>query len=131
MALNVLKSLRKLARKPAAEQDLREDTMASTENAPKKKKERSPKSPERAAARAQKREGRAERKAARKGKAGEGGKATRLCSLATVAVKKASDGFHVSVNGSAGRKGFTIAPNEASQVLRDLETAIQVMRGQV
>ena len=132
MAVNVLKSLRKLARKPAAEQDLREDTMASTENTPKKKKkERSPKSPERAAARAQKREGRAERKAARKGKAGEGGKAARLCSLATVEVKKAGDGFHVSVNGSAGRKGFTIAPNEASQVLRDLETAIQVMRGQV
>jgi hypothetical protein len=130
MAANVLYILGKLTKKPVNEQDLREETMASTDNAA-KKKERKPKSPERAAARAQKREGRAERKAARKGKRAESGKATRLCSLATVEVKKDTDGFHVSVNGSAGRKAFAIAPSDASQVLRDLETAIQVMRGQV
>jgi hypothetical protein len=132
MAANVLNILGKLTKKPVNEQDLREETMASTDNAPKKKKERpAKKNPERAAQRAQKRAGRAERKAARKGKRAESGKSARLCSLATVEVKKASDGFHVSVNGSAGRKAFTIAPNDASQVLRDLETAIQVMRGQV
>jgi hypothetical protein len=126
----VLNLLGKLINKPPAEKHFREDPMASNDAAA-KKKERKAKSPERAAARAQKREGRAERKASRKGKSAEGGKATRLCSLATVEVKKGSEGFHVSVNGSGGRKGFTIAPDDAGQVLRDLETAIQVIRGQV
>ena len=60
----------------------------------------------------------------------DSGKSTRLCSLATVEVKRSKEGFHVSVNGSRGSKSFTIAPDQANQVLRDLETAIVVIRGQ-
>jgi hypothetical protein len=71
----------------------------------------------------------AKREALQKEKA-ESGKPIRLCSLATVEVKKGNDGFHVSVSGSQGSKTFTIAPDQATQVLRDLETAILVIRGQ-
>ena len=133
MATNLLNVLGKLNKKRAVEQDLREDDMAAKENAADKpdKSERATKRKEKAAARAQKREGRVQRGAARKQKAAEKGRPTRLCSLATVEVKKGKDGFHVAVGGSgAGRKSFTIAPNDVSQVLRDLETAIEVIRGQ-
>ena len=91
---------------------------------------------EKAASRKKRREGRAEklakRTAARQQKQAESGKtkAQRLCSLATVEVKKGSDGFHVSVSGSQGSRTFHIEPNKAGQVLRDLETAIVVMRSQ-
>ena len=61
----------------------------------------------------------------------ESGKPTRLCSLSTVEVKKGSDGFHVSVSGTQGSKTFTIAPDRTTQILRDLETAITVIRGQL
>jgi hypothetical protein len=100
------------------------DTPAETKEGPAEKKER-------AVQRAQKREDRAKRKAAHKEKAAESGKGTRICSLTTVGVKKDNDGFHVVVNGSGGRKAFTIARSDASMILRDLETAIKVMRGQV
>ena len=133
MAASLLNVLGKLNKKRAVEQDMREDNMAAKENAADKpdKKERVAKRTEKAAVRAQKREGRAQRGAARKQKAAEKGRPTRLCSLATVEVKKSKDGFHVAVSGSrAGSKSFTIAPNDVSQVLWDLETAIQVIRGQ-
>lgn len=71
----------------------------------------------------------AKRAAVRQEKA-ESGKASPLCSLATVNVKKGNDGFHVSVTGSEGSKTFIIAPDQTTQVLRDLETAINVIRGQ-
>jgi hypothetical protein len=71
----------------------------------------------------------AKREAARK-KWVDGGRALPLCSLATVEVKKGNDGFRVSVSGSQGGKTFVIAPEQATQVLRDLETAIVVMRNQ-
>jgi hypothetical protein len=129
MAAKVLNILGKLTKKRPTEQDLREETMASNDKAA-SKKERTAKREERAAARAQKKEGRAGSRAARKSKSGESARPERLCSLATVEVRKSSDGFQVAVSGSGGRKVFTIAPNEASPVLRDLETAIQVMRGQ-
>ncbi|HLY04659.1 MAG TPA: hypothetical protein VKR31_02825 [Rhizomicrobium sp.] len=87
------------------------------------------------AARAAGREKRKERKAEKQAKRQEAhkskeerGKPSRLCSLGTVEVKKGSDGFHVSVGGG---KGFVIAPDKTSQVLRDLETAIVVIRGQL
>lgn len=95
------------------------------------KKDRASKKQEKAAARAQKRESRQKRSEAKKQKAAESGRPSHLCSLATVDVKRGNDGFSVTVNGSAGRKSFTIAPNESGQVLRDLETAIQVMRAQL
>lgn len=72
----------------------------------------------------------AKRGAAQKEKAGSG-RPARLCSLATVEVKKGNDGFHVSVSGSEVSKTFVIAPDRTNQVLRDLETAIVVMRGQL
>jgi len=129
MATNVLNILGKLTKKRPIEPDIREDTMAPSDEAA-SKKERTAKKEGKAAARAQKKESRAQRKSARKNKSAESARPTRLCSLATVEVRKGSDGFHVAVNGSGGRKSFTIAPNDASKVLRDLETAIQVMRGQ-
>ena len=92
--------------------------------------DRAAKKQERAAQRAKMVETRAKREEARKEKAAASGRPARLCSLATVEVRKGNDGFVVTVNGSAGRKSFTITPNEASQVLRDLETAIHVVRGQ-
>src|SRR5436305_2059765 len=60
----------------------------------------------------------------------DSGKASTLCSLETVNVKKGNDGFHVSVTGLQGSKTFIIAPAQTTQVLRDLETAIHVIRGQ-
>ena len=60
----------------------------------------------------------------------DSGKALHICSFATVEVKKRNDGFHVSVSGSQGGKTFAITPEQATQVLRDLETAIAVMRNQ-
>ena len=71
----------------------------------------------------------ARREAARK-KWVDSGKALQLCSLATVEVKKGNEGFRLSVNGSQGTKTFTIAHDETTQVLRDLETAILVMRNE-
>jgi len=94
------------------------------------KKERAAMKQERAAARAQKAESRAKRDAERKEKAAGKGRPARLCSLATVDVKKAAEGFTISVSTSSGRKSLLIPPNETSQVLRDLSTAIEVIRGQ-
>jgi len=94
------------------------------------KTDRAAKKQERAAQRAKMVETRAKREEARKEKAAASGRPARLCSLETVEVRKGNDGFVVTVNASTGRKSFTITPNEASQVLRDLETAIHVVRGQ-
>jgi hypothetical protein len=110
--------------------------MAKDQNEAQAKNEKAAKQ-EKAAARAQRREKAAARAQKRKSatttrreKAAEGGKGVLLCWLATVAVKKGNEGFHVSVSGSHGLESFTITPDEASQVLRDLETAIQVIRSQ-
>ena len=128
MAAKTLSLFQKLT-KSASKPDLREDVMAGTQNGESKKDK---------AARAAGREKRKERKAEKAAKRdaahkekSESGKPSRLCSLATVEVKKGSDGFHVSVSGSQGSKTFTIAPDRTSQVLRDLETAIVVIRGQL
>ncbi|HEX9158595.1 MAG TPA: hypothetical protein VF835_00080 [Rhizomicrobium sp.] len=110
--------------------------MAANQESTGKDKDKTAARQEKAASRQKRREGRAEkvakREAARQQKIAEGGKAKpqRLCSLATVEVKKGSDGFHVSVSGSQGSKTFHVEPAKANQVLRDLETAIVVMRSQ-
>jgi len=121
----VLNLWEKLTKKPAAETVMQGVTMAESE----KGKGSGAKREERAAARAQKRQARESRQASRKTKSAESAKPERLCSLTTVEVRKSSDGFLVAVDASNGRRSFTIAPDEASQVLRDLETAIQVIRG--
>ena len=88
-------------------------------------------------ARVSARKKRQERKAEREAKRAavrqekiDSGKASTLCSLAMVNVKKSNDGLHVSVSGPQGSKTFTIAPDQTTAVLRDLETAIHVIRGQ-
>ena len=81
----------------------------------------------RAAGREKRRERQAEKRAKRASQK-ENGRPARLCSLATVEVRSGNDGFHVSVGGT---KGFVIAPDKTNQVLRDLETAILVIRGQL
>ena len=115
--------------KSAPEQEAREDLMAANQDAGGKKDKAA-----RAASKEKRRERnagkQAKREAARQQKMGSG-KPARLCSLATVEVRKGDDGFHVSVSGSQGSKTFTIAPDQTNQVLRDLETAIVVIRGQL
>jgi hypothetical protein len=74
-----------------------------------------------------------QRKAARaeKGTArGEAGRPIHLCTLNTIEVSKTEEGFRVFVKVSDGRRSFTIAPGDVGQVLKDLETAIHVIRGQ-
>ena len=121
----------KLTKSPSAEQDLREDIMPTEPGA--EKTDRAAKKQKRAVTKAKRLEGKAakqaKREAARREKS-DSGKAVRLCSLATVEVKKTKDGFHVSVDGGQGNRSFSIAPGQADQVLRDLETAIVVIRGQ-
>jgi hypothetical protein len=81
-------------------------------------------------ARAQRREARAQRQAARPQKAGEPGRAHKLCSFSTVEVKKSEEGYQVFVTTAGRRSKFTISPGEVGPVLKDLETAIHVIRGQ-
>jgi len=122
MAAKTLSLLQKLT-KSRSKPDLREDVMAVTQDTP-GKKDKAPR-----AARREKRKERKAEKAAKRGESQkEGGRPARLCSLATVEVKRGNDGFHVSVSGG---KGFVIAPDKTNQVLRDLETAIVVIRGQL
>ena|ERR1700731_463300 len=85
---------------------------------------------QRAAKRQKRNEGRAQRQAVRQQKGRESGRPSRLCSLATVEVKRSNDGFHVTIQAQAGRKSFTVAESEATRILRDLETAIHVIRGE-
>ena len=120
----VLNLLSKLTKKQTAETETQGVVMAESD----KRKESAAKKQERVAARAQKRQDRESRQAARKSQPGDKVKPERLCTLETVEVRKSSEGFQVGINGAGGRKTITIAPNEASQVLRDLETAIQVIR---
>jgi hypothetical protein len=85
------------------------------------------------AARAQKQEARAQRQAARSQKAAEGGRTGRpekLCSFSTVEVRKGEEGYQVIINSAERRYKFTIAPDEVGPILKDLETAIHVIRGQ-
>jgi len=87
---------------------------------------------EKSAQKAKKQEARTKRQAERAEKRQEksSGRAMRLCALSTVEVKKDEEGFEVFVNGSHGRHRFVVAADEVGPVLRDLETAIQVIRGQ-
>jgi hypothetical protein len=83
---------------------------------------------EKSGSKAEKQEARLKRQAARAEKTA--GRPTRLCSLSTVEVRKDDAGFHVFINGAEGRRHFTLTSQEVGPVLRDLETAIQVIRGQ-
>jgi hypothetical protein len=107
---------------------LKEVTVADSQDA-QSKKERAAKRQQMAAVRSKRREARTQREASRKQKAAESGRPSMLCSLATVEVKRSNDGFQVAVKGQAGRKSFDIPASEANHIMRDLETAIQVIRG--
>jgi hypothetical protein len=83
---------------------------------------------EKSASKAEKQEARMKRQAARAEKTA--GRPARLCSLSTVEVRKDENGFQIFINGSDGRRHFSLTPQEVGPVLRDLETAIHVIRGQ-
>ena len=100
--------------------------MAVTENTPGKKDKAA-----RAAGKEKRRERKAEKQAKREAAHQETGRPTRLCSLSTVEVRKGNEGFVVAVKGPQGNRTFQIAPDQTSQILRDLETAIVVIRGQL
>ena len=86
---------------------------------------------ERAATKAERQESRLKRQAARNEKAATSDRPARLCSLATVEVRKGADGYQVFVSSSDGRRHFTIAPGEVGTVLKDLETAIDDAKGRL
>jgi hypothetical protein len=87
---------------------------------------------EKDASKAERHEARLKRQAARAAKSGggDGERPARICTLSTVEVKKDHEGYHVAVSSGGGRRAFVIAPQEIGPVLKDLETAIQVIRGQ-
>ena len=93
-----------------------------------------PEAAAKSAARAEKKEARAHRKEARAQKSTEAGRHERaavLCKFTHVDVKKSDEGFQFSVRGAERRFKFTLAPQEAGPILKDLESAIQVVRGQI
>jgi len=86
------------------------------------------------AVKADKQEVRAQRKEARAQKAAEAGRpdrGSRLCMFSHVDVKKSEAGYQFSLKGGERRFKFTLAPQEVVPVLKDLESAIQVVRGQL
>lgn len=80
------------------------------------------------ASRAERQETRMQRLGARSERSG--GRPSLLCSLSTVEVKRGEQGFQIIITGSEQNRKFTIGPDDVGPVLRDLETAIQVIRGQ-
>jgi hypothetical protein len=84
---------------------------------------------DKSASKAERHEARLKRQAARAEKSG-GDRPVRLCTLGTVEVKKEADGYHVAISSSGGRRAFRITPDEVGPLLKDLETAIHVIRGQ-
>jgi len=125
MAAKTLSLLQKLT-KSRSKPDLREDVMAVTQDTPGKKDKAA-----RAAGKEKRRERKAQKQAKRDASQKESGKPSRLCSLSTVEVRRGSEGFVVAIWGPSGSRTFTIAPDQTNQVLRDLETAIVVIRGQL
>ena len=78
------------------------------------------------AARAARREARMKKRAARAKKDGSG-RATRLCVLGTIEVKKDSEGYQI-IAGGEKRHAINVATNDVGAVLKDLEAAINVIR---
>lgn len=72
---------------------------------------------------------RLERLKLRNEKSGQANRATRICTLGKVEVKKNYNGYQVTIKGRAGRRVFSVASHEVGPVLNDLETAIQIIRG--
>jgi hypothetical protein len=87
---------------------------------------------EKSAGKAEKRDARQKRQAERAEK--QAGRPARLCTLSTVEVKKDDEGYQITIHGHSSegrRRHFVLTPQEVGPVLRDLETAIQVIRGQL
>ena len=55
---------------------------------------------------------------------------TKLCTLSTVEVRQDHEGYQIIISGTGGRRSVIIAANDVLQVLKDLEIAIHVIRGQ-
>lgn len=86
------------------------------------------------AAKAQRHELRAQKKQARDQKNAESGRperATRICTFSTVEVRKSEAGYEVRVTGAERRYKLKLTPQEIGPVLKDLESAIHVIRGQL
>jgi len=79
---------------------------------------------------AERREARLKRHAAKAEKAVKNDRPLHLCSLATVDVKKSAEGYQLGLTSAGLRRTVNVAPSDVGQVLRDLETAIQVIRSQ-
>jgi hypothetical protein len=78
-------------------------------------------------------EAREQRQAARSQKLAESGRPQRpdkLCSLSTVEVRKGEEGYQISISCSERQYKVTIPQKEVGPVLRDLEIAFHVIRGQ-
>ena len=67
-------------------------------------------------------------RAEKRGEKATSGRPAKLCSLSTVEVRKDEEGFQIYVNQTEGRRHFVVTPDQVGPVLRDLETAIQVIR---
>jgi hypothetical protein len=112
--------------------------MSESKEKPASKQEKSASEAEKSAPKAEKSVSKAERKDARakrqaeraekRGEKATAGRPTKLCALSTVEVRKDEEGFQVIVNQSEGRGKFVVTPDQVGPVLRDLETAIQVIR---
>jgi hypothetical protein len=86
------------------------------------------------AAKAKRHEVRAQKREARDQKNAESGKperGTRVCVFSTVEVRKNDAGFEVRIKGAERRHKILLSPDEVSPILKDLESAIQVIRGQL
>lgn len=73
---------------------------------------------------------RAKRQAARSARASGSERPLVLCTLRTLEVKKGEDGIQLILHISDGRRVVRFTAAEVAGVLRDLETAIHVIRGQ-
>jgi hypothetical protein len=94
-------------------------------------KDKSASKADKSASKAERKDARAKRQAERAEKRGEkaaSGRPTKLCSLSTVEVRKDEEGFQIFVNQTEGRRSFVVTSDQVGPVLRDLETAIQVIR---
>jgi hypothetical protein len=85
---------------------------------------------EKQAAREQRQAARSEKKSQKLAESGRGPRPEKLCSLSTVEVKKDEGGYQISISCSERRFKVTIPQQEVGPVLRDLETAFHVIRGQ-
>ena len=83
---------------------------------------------------AQRLEAREQKKEARAQKSAESGRperGDRLCTFSTVDVRKSEGGFQIFVTSGERRHKLILARQDIGQILKDLESAMHVIRGQL